>query len=135
MGNSNLKYQNSNKNHKAGFDLDERMSKFGEGVIIFCQSVKQDTITRPLISQVVRSATSIGANYSEANNASSRKDFRNKAYIAKKEAQETKYWLRMLKSALPDRTDELRALWKESHEFVLILQAIINKVGGRNPDK
>lgn len=52
------------------------MGRFGEDVIVFCKSIKQDAITKPLVNQLVRSATSIGANYCEANNASSKKDFR-----------------------------------------------------------
>ncbi len=68
------------------YDLEERTAKFGEDVIGFCKVVKQDAITRPIISQLVRSGTSIGANYMEANAASSKRDFRNKIYICKKEA-------------------------------------------------
>lgn len=129
---SKLKVQNSDKsqiaNSQTTFDLEERLGKFGENIILFCKSIKQDNIINPLVSQIVRSATSVGANYCEANNASSKKDFRNKVCIAKKEAQETKHWLRMLKAAAPERADELRVFWKESHELVLILQSIINKV-------
>jgi len=109
------------------------MAKFGENIITFCKTLRKDEIIRPLVSQIVRSATSIGANYCEANNASSKKDFRNKAYIAKKEAQETKHWLRMLKAAVPDRAAELRNFWQEAHELVLILQAILSKVDDRKP--
>jgi four helix bundle protein len=58
-----------------GYDLEERTAKFGENVIEFCKSIKQDVITKPLISQLVRSGTSVGANYMEANAASSRRDF------------------------------------------------------------
>ena len=54
------------------YDLEERTAKFGESIIVLCKKIKQDTITRPLISQLVRSATSIGANYMEANGASSK---------------------------------------------------------------
>lgn len=61
----------------------------------------------------------------EANGASSRKDFINKIYIAKKEAQETKYWLRILATLFPDRIDILRAMWKEAQELTLIFQRII----------
>ncbi len=60
---------------KAAYDLEERTAKFGEDVIIFCRSIRQDVISSPLISQIVRSSTSVGANYMEANAASSRKDF------------------------------------------------------------
>ncbi|KKR12048.1 MAG: hypothetical protein UT41_C0004G0015 [Candidatus Wolfebacteria bacterium GW2011_GWC2_39_22] len=78
------------------YNLEERTAIYGENIIAFCKSVKQDTITKPIVSQLIRSGTSIGANYCEANNASSKKDFRNKIFICKKEAQETKYWLRMI---------------------------------------
>lgn len=110
-----------NQTHKK-FDLEERTAQFGEDVIKFCRTVKQDTITRSLTDQLIRSATSIGANYMEANGASSKKDFRNKAYICKKESQETQHWLRMLSAAIPDRRDELRIHWQEAHEIVLIFQ-------------
>ncbi|MBU6415499.1 four helix bundle protein, partial [Patescibacteria group bacterium] len=69
-------------------DLEERTAKFGKEIITFCKTIKQDAITKPLVSQIVRSGTSIGANYMEANAASSKKDFQNKIFIAKKEAQE-----------------------------------------------
>ena len=89
------------------YDLEERTAVFGEQIISFCKSVSENTITRPLISQVIRSATSIGANYMEANGAPSKKDFGNKIYICKKECQETKHWLRMLVAALPDKKPEI----------------------------
>lgn len=71
------------------FDLEERTAKFGERVLAYCKKKKLDTVTKPLVGQLVRSATSVGANYMEANSASSKKDFANKIFIAKKEAQET----------------------------------------------
>ena len=106
------------------YDLEERTAKFGEDIILFCRSLKQDSITKPLINQLVRSATSIGANYMEANGGSSKKDFRNKIFICKKEAQETKHWLRMLAVSVPERKDNLRTLWKEYQELTLIFQKI-----------
>lgn len=60
----------------------------------------------------------------EANGASSKKDFRNKIHISKKEAQETQHWLRMLNVVVPDKKSDLRKLWQEAHEFVLIFQKI-----------
>jgi four helix bundle protein len=95
------------------YDLEERTAKFGEAVIIFCKDIQENAITRPLINQLVRSGTSVGANYCEAINAASKKDFRNKIFIAKKEAQETKHWLRMISTAKPDKKDEAKVLWKE----------------------
>jgi len=108
------------------FNLEKRTTQFANDVILLCKSIKENTITRPLISQLIRSATSVGANYCEANNASSKKDFRNKIFICKKEAQETKYWLRLLKTAWPERKDEINDLFQECHEFVLIFQKIIS---------
>ncbi len=106
------------------YNLEDRTAKFGERIIIFCHLLNEDSITRPLINQLIRSATSIGANYMEANGASSRTDFRNKIYICKKEAQETKHWLRMLSVAVPDRKDELKILWQEAQELTMIFQKI-----------
>ncbi len=109
--------------HKT-YDLEERTALFAERVIELCKSVQRDTITIPIISQLIRSATSIGANYCEANGASSRKDFRNKIYICKKEAKETKYWLRMLAHAVDSKKEDCRTLWQEAQEFTLIFSKI-----------
>jgi len=114
------------------YDLEERTAKFGEEVINFCKTVRQDAITKPLVNQLVRSATSVGANYMEANGASSRKDFRNKIFICKKEANETKHWLRMLNAAASEKQDELRRLWKECQELTLIFQKITTTLRDRN---
>lgn len=95
---------------------------------MFCRELKKDSISLPLISQLVRSATSIGANYMEANSASSRKDFANKIFISKKEAEETKHWLRMLSVSIPNEKEKLRTLWKEAQELTMILQKITNKL-------
>ncbi len=72
------------------YDLEERTALFGESVIRLCRKIKQDNIVSPIINQLVRSATSVGANYMEANGASSKRDFINKIFICKKELQETK---------------------------------------------
>jgi len=111
----------------SNYNLEERTAKFGEKVIIFCKTIKQDIISRSIISQLVRSATSIGANYMEANSASSKKDFRNKIYICKKESQETKHWLRMMAQCiLDDDKNELRKLWQEAQELTLIFGRIVS---------
>jgi len=102
------------------YNLEERIAKFGENVILFCKSLKMDVILSPLVNQLIRSATSIGANYMEANGASSKRDFQNKIFICKKEAQETKNWLRMIATCCPDKKEELSNLWKEAQELTLI---------------
>ena len=117
--------QNPNVKRKL-YDLEERTAVFGELVIEFAKTIPQSIITRPLINQIVRSATSIGANYMEADAASTKKDFRHKISICKKEAKETMHWLRMLARAQADKSDDCRRLWKESHELVLIFSAILN---------
>ncbi|MBP7857435.1 four helix bundle protein [Candidatus Saccharibacteria bacterium] len=99
---------------------EERMLDFSVAVVRHCAKLKQP-ILKPITSQVIRSASSIGANFVEANNGSSKQDFRNKIFIAKKEANKTKYWLQMLQK-LGDSTDELQCLLSEVQEFILILQ-------------
>jgi len=99
---------------KNNYDLEERTAKFGEDVIMQGRTIKQDAITRPILSQIVRSATSVGANYCEANGASLKKDFRNKIFICKKEIQETKHWLRMLAVSVSERKDNIRKLLERS---------------------
>jgi len=106
--------------------FEERTIKFSEDVIYLLKTSKENSLTRPIFSQLIRSATSIGANYCEANNASSKKDFKNKIFICKKESHETKYWLRILASLLLDKKDELRKLYKECHELNMIFQKIIS---------
>src|SRR3990172_5408565 len=112
------------ENSEKKYDLEERTAKFGESVINLCKKISQDNITKSIINQLVRSATSIGANYMEANGASSKKDFINKIFICKKEAQETKHWLRMLTTCDTDLQFGLLKQWKECQELTLIFQKI-----------
>jgi len=108
------------------YPLEERTTIFSEKSIAFLKKVNPSTINTPLISQLVRSATSIGANYMEANNASSRKDFQNKIYICKKEAQETKYWFTLLTKADPSIKGDAIELLDEVQQLILIFQKIIS---------
>lgn len=106
------------------YDLEERTALFAEKIIVLCKIAPKDVVVTPIISQLVRSGTSIGANYCEANGASSKKDFRNKIFICKKEAKETKYWLRMLMKAFEELKEECKILWKEAQELTLIFSKI-----------
>jgi len=117
---------------KKEYDLIKRTTKFGEGVVVLCKSVKQDNINRSIINQLVRSGTSIGANYCEANNACSKKDFQNKIFISKKEIQETKYWFQILAKSNPEKAKEIRILWKECQELMMIFQKIISSCKKKN---
>jgi four helix bundle protein len=109
---------------KQKYDLEERCAIFGEAVIGFAKRVPVSPVTRPLVDQLVRAATSIGANYCEADDAESKKDFRHKIGVCRKESKETKYWLRMVVAAEPSLRDEARALWQEAKELNLIYGAI-----------
>ena len=112
---------------KKAYDLEERTAKLGETVIEFCTGLRETAVTRPVISQIVRSATSIGANYCEADDAESIRDFRHKICLCRKEAHETKYWCRMLAKALPEEKDAVRLLWVEASELNLIFSSIYRK--------
>lgn len=104
--------------------FEQRTVDFSVSVINQCGEYNKVPTLKPVIEQLIKSATSIGANYAEANNASSRVDFKNKIYIAKKEAAETRYWLRVLSELLP--SEDFSKLQQEVLEFNLILQKIIS---------
>ncbi len=110
------------------YDLEERTAVFGETILDFCKTLRISLIVEPLIRQLVRSGTSVGANYMEANGASSKKDFQNKIFICKKEVQETKHWLRMIARCLPERSAEIRKLWVEAQELTMIFQKITSSL-------
>lgn len=107
------------------YDLERRTAQFGVEVIKFAKKIPRDVITMNLISQLVKSATSIGANYCEANDAESRKDFIHKISICKKESHEVCHWLRMVIAAFPDFDPEARNLWGEAKELTLIFSSIV----------
>lgn len=106
------------------YNLEKRTVKFSGEVIIFCKKLEKNIINNPLISQLIRSATSIGANYCEANGASSKRDFKNKIYICKKECKETKYWLELIAKANSEQKERCRELWSECQELTLIFSKI-----------
>ena len=109
------------------YDLEERTAKLGEDIIDFCKSIRQDVISKPIISQLIRAGTSIGANYMEANAASSKKDFRNKIHICKKESQETKHWLRMMAKIFPERISRTNFnIWQDFINFEMIFSKFKN---------
>ena len=113
------------------YDLGERTAQFGEAIIEILQCLKLTPVTSPLVSQLVRAATSIGANYCEASEAGSDKEFWYRVSISNREARETAYWLRMLARAIPTHKDRIRELWKEAHELNLIFASIFRKSKNR----
>jgi len=115
----------NSENPKQKYDLEDRTTKFAKEIINFSVKIPKNPITNPLISQLIRSGTSIGANYCEADEASSKKDFANKISISKKETKETRYWLKIISHTVPELNSESDRLWREAQELNLIFAAII----------
>ena len=109
------------------YDLEERTARFGEAIIAIAKKVPCNQVTRSLIDQVVRSGTSVGANYCEADDASTKKEFRQKIGYCRKEARETKHWLRMIVKAEPQLREDATPLWQEAKELHLIFVAILRR--------
>jgi four helix bundle protein len=109
------------------YDLEDRTLKFSTDVIKLVKNYKQEYL-KSIVEQVIRSATSVGANYIEANDALGKKDFLMRLRISRKECKETIYWLKILAANVNADTKQLNALIDEAVEIRNILSAIISKV-------
>ncbi|HSW46636.1 MAG TPA: four helix bundle protein [Phycisphaerae bacterium] len=121
------KVQSANEQRRTSeqrYDLEERTAAFGEAIVRLARKIPADSVTRPLISQLVRAGTSVGANYCEADDAGSKKEFRYRISICQRESRESKYWLRMVAGDAPTIADEARHHWREANELHLIFAAI-----------
>ncbi len=107
--------------------LDDRTLEFGKSVVRLCKKLPKNTITIEPLKQLMRSGCSVGANYREANDALSKKDFVYRMRIVRKEAKETIYWLELLLEASSGFQNEINSLMQESQEFVKIFSSIIEK--------
>ena len=110
------------------YDLEQRTTKFSEDLIDFVITCPSNSIINPIISQLVRSGTSVGANYCEADDTESKMDFKHKIGIAKKEARETKYWLGLISKLCIKNLEILGKLKVEIGEIHLILNSIYRKI-------
>ena len=106
------------------YDLEERTARFGEAIIDFAKAIPQDAVTNRIINQLGGAATSVGANYVEADDAVSKKEFLKNIGTCRKEARETKYFLRMIVRAVPELKPQARTLWLEAKELHLIFSKI-----------
>jgi len=107
------------------YNLEERTLKFSSDLISLCNLVKKSIINENIIKQVLRSGTSVGANYCGANGATSRADFKSKIHICKRESKETMYWLRLLSEIVDeDIKNKIKVLWQENKELTLIFSKI-----------
>ncbi len=111
-------------NNKHRYDLEERLAKFAENLIEFARTIPQNSLNRRIIEQLIGAGGSAGANYCEATEAESKKDFIHKIGLVKKELKETKHWLRLLARANSEKAEETRKFWKETHELLLIFAKI-----------
>lgn len=109
------------------YDLTERTAVFGETVIDLMREIKRTDFEKPVFEQLIRSSTSIGANYMEADVAESKRDFIHKLGIARKETKETLYWIRLIAHLYPEKRDICRLIYKEGVELAKIFSTIILK--------
>jgi four helix bundle protein len=122
-----LKEDAQNNSGRHPFDLEERTARFGESVVRFAKKIPRTPGNHRLIDQIVGAATSVGANYCEADERVSKKDFRNTIGRCVKEAKETMFFLRMIAAAEPGLAEEARKLYREAKELMLIFAAIYRK--------
>ena len=106
------------------YDLEERTAKFGEAIIDFAKTIPLGPLTNRLVDQLVGCGTSVGANYCEADDAVSKKEFLVKINTCRKESRETKFFLRMIVRAMPNLKPPARLLWQEAKELHLIFSKI-----------
>ena len=118
---------NGNNGPERPFELEERTAQFGEAIVRFAKKIPRDSANDRLIGQLVGCGTSVGANYCEADERVSKKDFRNTIGRCVKEAKETKYFLRLIAAAEPKLAAEARQLYREAKELHLIFASIYRK--------
>ncbi len=119
-----MEYALSNK--KTYKDLLIRSREFSKAVIRLSKEIKVNIYNENILKQLLRSATSIGANYSEARETTTKKDFYHKISICIKESKETEYWLDLLamESAI---AGDIYALKQEAYEFVKMFAKMLDK--------
>ncbi len=109
-------------------DLDERVFNFTIRLILFLRKLPNDIELWNIKHQLIKAVTSVGANYEEAQAASSRADFKNKLNIALKGIRETHYWIRIIGALEKVNNDEIRELQSGAKELMLIFGSIASKV-------
>ncbi len=109
------------------YDLEERTLEYGKRIVRFCKSLSKDKINSRLCDQCLRSGTSIGANYREANETETKKDFLFRMRISRKEAKETIYWLQLITEANLELENKIKPLLEETSELLKIISSIIEK--------
>lgn len=116
-----------NTNKRSGFDLEERTLEFGKRILRLAKALPKNEVNRRLVDQIIRSGTSVGANYREANETETKKDFLNRIRICRKEAKETNYWLKLIIETNSEWEGRIQPLLAESLSLVKIFAAIAAK--------
>lgn len=114
-----------NQLSKKTYDLEERTAQFAEKIIDLVKTIQLTAINSKIVNQLVGASGSVGANYCEATEAESKKDFIHKIGICKKETKESRLWLRLLAKSNPERKEDIRKHWQEAQELLLIFSKII----------
>ncbi len=109
----------------AQHDIADRTFAFSVAITRFCMALYPKLATLAITTQLLKSGTSIGANVEEAQGAQSRKDFISKMMISLKEARETRYWLRLIRSAEIHVQEPVPTMLQEAHKSCNILGAIV----------
>jgi four helix bundle protein len=119
---------------KNKIDIHDRLLTFGIRIVKLCKLLSKNLDNRVIADQLIRAGTSVGANMQEADAASSKRDFINKVNIAKKEIQETNYWLKIIKGTEllqnANNIQEFDQLLKESEELIRIIGTILYRAKG-----
>jgi four helix bundle protein len=110
------------------YDLEERTLKYSKDIITFVNNCPRTIANNEIIRQLVRSSGSVGANYIEAQEALSKKDFSMRVKICRKEAKESKYWLNLIEVKESTTEKKKQLLVDESTELLKIFTSIIEKV-------
>lgn len=106
------------------YDLEDRTLKFAKNCIDICKKLQKDIINIELVRQLIRAGCSVGANYREANDTITKKDFIHKIGISRREAKESKYWLELLAHANPDYNKEIEPLIDEALQLARIFASM-----------
>jgi four helix bundle protein len=109
------------------YDLEERTLKLAKNCIDLCKKIEKNVINSEIVKQLIRSACSIGANYREANDTLTKKDFLHKTGICRRESKESKYWLELISHANPNLSKETEILIDEALQLARIFASISNK--------
>ena len=107
------------------YDLEDRTLRFAKNCIDLCRSFIRDTINIELVSQFIRASSSVGANYREANDSTTKKDFYHRIGICRREAKESKYWLELLVHSNPKFCNKIEPLLDEALQLARIFASIV----------